>query len=178
MHALLALLLTLSADAAELAGVTMPDTATVGGTALVLNGMGLREKYFFDVYVGGLYLPAKTTSETKAIQDDVPKRVLMHFVYSEVAAEKLTGAYDEGLARLPDAAERRSEFDTLNGWMETLVSGDVMQFDYVPGKGTTVTVKGAEKGTIPGAGFMRAFLSVYIGSHPPTAKLKKGMLGG
>ncbi|HEX6929025.1 MAG TPA: chalcone isomerase family protein, partial [Gammaproteobacteria bacterium] len=41
-------------SAAELAGVTLPDTASVGGQELVLNGMGLREKFWVDVYVGAL----------------------------------------------------------------------------------------------------------------------------
>ena len=49
---LLSLLLALSpAHAATLAGVTLADTATVGGQPVVLNGMGLREKYFLDIYV-------------------------------------------------------------------------------------------------------------------------------
>jgi len=41
--------------AAELAGATLPDTLAVGGT-LKLNGLGLRKKAVFKVYVGGLYL--------------------------------------------------------------------------------------------------------------------------
>jgi hypothetical protein len=49
--------------------------------------------------------------------------------------------------------------------------------DYVPGTGTTVTVKGAKKGTIAGADFMKALWSVYLGANPPTAKLKSGLLG-
>jgi len=35
----------LNLDAGTLAGVTLPDTAQVGSTALVLNGLGLRTKY-------------------------------------------------------------------------------------------------------------------------------------
>ena len=42
--------------AASLAGVTLPDTAQVAGTTLVLNGLGLRKKFVVKVYVAGLYL--------------------------------------------------------------------------------------------------------------------------
>ena len=45
-----------AAPAAELAGVTMPDTDTVEGKTLKLNGLGLRKKMVFKVYVAGLYL--------------------------------------------------------------------------------------------------------------------------
>ena len=44
------------AQAKELAGVTMPDTLSVGGKTLKLNGLGLRKKAIVKVYVGGLYL--------------------------------------------------------------------------------------------------------------------------
>ena len=71
MLMMLSTLLLPNANAGELAGVTMPDTATVAGSKLMLNGMGLREKFFIDVYVGGLYLPAKTTDASKAIKEDV-----------------------------------------------------------------------------------------------------------
>ena len=47
-----------AAAAKELAGATMPDTLTVAGKTLKLNGMGLRKKAIFKVYVGGLYLEA------------------------------------------------------------------------------------------------------------------------
>lgn len=39
--------------AASLAGVTLPDTEQVGGTKLVLNGLGLRTKFMVKVYVAG-----------------------------------------------------------------------------------------------------------------------------
>lgn len=48
-------------DAASVAGVTLPDTATVGSTRLVLNGLGLRTKFVLKVYVAGLYLPQKSS---------------------------------------------------------------------------------------------------------------------
>src|SRR6185295_14261235 len=52
MFALCLTLPALPALAATLAGVTVPDHADAGGTALVLNGAGLRTKFFIKVYVG------------------------------------------------------------------------------------------------------------------------------
>lgn len=164
--------------AAELSGVQVPDTATVAGQQLVLNGVGLREKMFFDIYVGGLYLPSKTTDWKAAISMDGPKRITMDFVYSEVGADKLVEAYKEGLAHDASAGAQAANFDKLYGWLETMKAGDKMVFDYVPGTGTTVTVKGQVKGTIAEADFMKALWTIYIGDHPPTAALKAGMMKG
>lgn len=166
-----------SANAGQLAGVTMPDTVSVGGTNLVLNGMGLREKYFFDIYVGALYLPAKTTDASKAINSDEPKRIVMHFVYSSVPADKVHETFDSGFAGVAGHEAYQDRIDTLKGWMTDFTTGDVVTYDYVPGTGTTVTVKGATKGTIPGADFMKGLWTVYLGPKPPTAALKSGMLG-
>ncbi|MEQ1567049.1 MAG: chalcone isomerase family protein [Myxococcota bacterium] len=168
----------LSAQAKDLAGVTMSDTATVGGQSVSLNGMGLREKYFIDVYVGGLYLTTKTSDGAKAIAADEPKRIVMHFIYSEVPKDKVNETFSEGFAGVAGADALKDKATQLMGWMGDFTSGDEVVFDYVPGTGTTVTVKGVNKGTIAGADFMKALWSVYLGANPPTSALKSGMLGG
>ncbi len=160
--------------AGQLAGVSFPDTVTVGGKDVLLNGIGLREKYFIDVYVGALYLPAKTGSANQAIQGDVPKRIVMHFLYERVTAEQLNETWDEGFGK----AGTTSGLAELKGMMRDVTAGQRIVLDYAPGVGTTVTVAGATMGTIAGADFMRTLWTVYLGGSPPTEKLKKGMLGG
>lgn len=177
---LLACALTLSTPAAagELAGVTMPDSATVGGQSLVLNGMGLREKYFVDVYVGGLYLPSKTTSSSNAISQAGPKRISMHFIYKEVTAEQMGETFTEGLEKQgnpPELAARMAKLDSL---LTDVHKGDVVVLDYVPDTGTSLVINGTTKGTIEGADFMQAIWAIYIGDNPANKKLKQGMLGG
>jgi hypothetical protein len=162
---------------AQLAGVQIPDSATVGGKSIVLNGIGLREKYFIDVYVGALYMPARTSNAQQAINQDVPKRIVMHFIYKEVTAEQLNEVWHDGFASAPNGSAMKAQLNKLCSWMATVRTGDSIILDYVPGTGTTVTVKGAKKGTIAGTDFMKALWSVYLGPVPPTEKLKKGMLG-
>ena len=177
MSLLLTLLLNF-ATPAQLAGVTVPNSATVGGQQVVLNGIGLREKFFIDVYVGALYLPSKTSNATQAISQDVPKRIVMHFIYDEVTAAQLNETWNEGFAKVPGGSGMKAKVQKLCGMMATVHAGDEIILDYAPGTGTTVTVKGQNRGTIAGADFMRALWGVYLGSVPPTEKLKKGMLGG
>ncbi|MFK7926948.1 MAG: chalcone isomerase family protein [Myxococcota bacterium] len=165
--------------AATLSGVTLSDSATVSGSPLVLNGIGARKKYMFTVYVGALYLPAKTTSAQKAINDDVAKKLVMHFVYSGgVTKKQLVDTYKEGLAKQGNAASLQAKYDTLFGMLSDVGSGDEIVFDYAPGAGTTVRVKGAKKGTISGKPFMVSLFTIYLGSSPPTGALKSGMMGG
>ena len=47
---------------AELEGVNLEDRVRVDGQELQLNGLALRTRFIFKVYVAGLYLPAKATT--------------------------------------------------------------------------------------------------------------------
>ncbi len=171
--------LALPAGAATFANVTMPDSVQVAGQTLVLNGMGLREKFFIDVYVAGLYLPEKQTSSQAILSADTPRRTVMHFVFN-VDKGKICDAWDESLeANVPKASEAlKKDFETLCSWMSDVGKGEEMVFTYVPGTGTEVEVKGETKGTIEGKEFADAIFASWIGEHPATSKLKKGLLGG
>ncbi|HEY1965075.1 MAG TPA: chalcone isomerase family protein, partial [Acidobacteriaceae bacterium] len=79
--AVVVFVLTFMSDlrAATLAGVTLPDTAQVGGKTLVLNGLGLRTKMMVKVYVAGLYLEQKSSDPNAIIKADAPKQIIMKF---------------------------------------------------------------------------------------------------
>jgi hypothetical protein len=170
---------TPAASAGSLAGVTVPDSVQVDGDRLVLNGMGLREKFFIDVYVAALYLPRAERSEQSIFAADEKRQVVMHFVY-DVTGEQMCEAWADSLeANRPNAnAALKKDFDTLCSYMESVEEGDTMTFTYVPGEGTTVSVRGEEKGTLGDKAFADAMFASWIGQHPATGKLKKGMLGG
>ena len=172
------LLTTPPVEAGTLSGVTMSEIATVGGTTLQLNGMGLRELVFVDVYVGGLYLPTRTRSAREAIEADVPKRIVMHFIFRKVSREKMIATFQEGLERNPAGAALNERMQRLFSVVETSHSGDRIVLDYVPGEGLSFIKNGQTRITIEGADFMRAIWSIYLGEEPASEDLKRGMLGG
>jgi len=166
-------------NGATLAKVTMPDSIIVDGHELVLNGMALREKLVFKVYVDGLYLPARERSAEAILQNDLVRHNVMHFMRS-VGKGKLVDAWLDGLdANVPQASnELKKQFGQLSQWMEDVVEGDVMTFTYLPGIGTRVTVKGTIKGAIEGKAFADALFSCWIGVKPgPGKKFKNALLG-
>jgi len=177
----LVLFLSLSAiavNAASLAGVTLPDSQQVAGKNLVLNGLGLRSKMMVKVYVAGLYLEQKSSDPNAIMKSDAPKKIIMHFVYHPSKGQ-MADAFNDGFAdNSPDAVKTmKADIDKLNGALEDLKAGDEMVFTYVPGTGTTLAINGKDKVTIAGQPFAQALLSVWLGPKPPTADVKKGMLG-
>src|SRR6516164_2457508 len=164
--------------AASLAGVTLPDNQQVAGKTLVLNGIGLRSKMMVKVYVAGMYLEQKSSDASAIMKSDTPKRIVMKFLYHP-SKSQMADAFNEGFAdNSPDAMKTmKGDIDKLNGALQDLKAGDEMVFTYVPGTGTTMSINGADKVTIAGLPFEQALLSVWLGPKPPTADVKKGMLG-
>jgi len=164
--------------AASLAGVTLPDTQQVGNAKLVLNGLGLRTKYFVKVYVAGLYVQQKSQDPNALIAADAPKRIIMQFVRG-LSKEQLADGFSEGFANnSPDAMKTmKADIDRFLGALEPVKEGDQMILTYDPDTGTTVALNGKEKLTVAGPAFAQVLFSVWLGPKPPTADLKKGLLG-
>jgi len=164
--------------AASLAGVTLPDTAQVGGTKLVLNGLGLRKKFVVKVYVAGLYLEQKSSDADAIIKAEAPKRIVMQFVRG-VSKSQLVDAFEESFNNnTPDARKTmKADIDRFLDALEPVKEGDQMVFTYVPGAGTTFAINGKDKLTITAPAFAPVLFSVWLGPKPPTADLKKGILG-
>jgi len=163
---------------ASLAGTTLPDNVQVGGTTLVLNGLGLRTKFSVKVYVAGLYLEQKSSDPSAIIKADAPKQIVMQFLHS-ASKQQMTDAFDEGFKNnAPDAeTTMKADIDRLLSALESLKKGDQMVFTYVPGTGTTLAINGTEKLTVAGPAFGQALFSVWLGPKPPNTELKKGILG-
>jgi hypothetical protein len=176
---LLTLLCLTPAHAAELAGVTLPDTVEVGAQKLALNGIALREKFVFDVYVAGLYLTEKSHDPAAILQKEAPRMMVMHFV-RDVDAKAIRKAWLDGLeANVKDITpDLREKFGQLADMMTDVKEGQEMGFTYDPGTGTDVMVAGLSQGGIPGKDFADAILATWIGPKPgPGKSFKKQILG-
>lgn len=181
----LALCLAQGVAAAELEGVKLADTARVaeGGAELRLNGAGVRTRFMFKVYVGALYLSAKTAAANAVINNADAKRIALHML-RELSSDQLFGALEDGLKNnhgVDDMAKLDSRVKQLRAIFESVKvtkPGDVILIDYLPDQGTRIIVNNSTKGVIPGADFNRALLRIWLGDSPADADLKKGMLGG
>ena len=170
------------ATGGDIGGVDIAETITPQGSEseLVLNGAGIRKKFFMDIYVGALYLPARNTDAGAIISDTGAASVDMHIVYKEIDRQKLTDGWEDGFrANLaPDQlAALRPELDSFNALFTAVRKGDVIRIAYRPGTGTGVSINNELRGTVEGNDFFRALLKVWLGDRPVSKSLKQGMLG-
>ncbi len=176
--ALLAFAIAATAAAGEVAGVKLDDTLTVEGKALRLNGMGLRKKVIFKVYVAGLYLESRSNDASAVLSRDQGKSIQLHLLRN-LSSSELSEAIAEGFwknvkgPRTPFEARLRM----LTSMIPSVKEGDVIGMTYLPGKGTVVIVNKDRKGVIEGKDFSDTLFSVWLGENPVQADLKKALLG-
>lgn len=176
------LLLAPLLQAGELAGVFVEDQVIAeNGQTLVLNGIGLREKYWIDVYVGSLYLVNISNNVTEILSAPHAMRIQIDFVYKEVAKKKLLKAWREGFEKNQSKElliKLQDRMDQFYGYFDqNVIAKDRYIFDYTPGKGTSVTKNNTLLGLIPGEDFKNALLEIWLGNFPADKNLKLGMLG-
>jgi hypothetical protein len=145
---------------------------------LRLNGAGLRTRFFFKVYVIGLYLSAPARTADDVLEGPGSRRVSL-FVLRNLDGSEIAGAIGEAFARnaadaMPSLKERLTRFEAM---FPAVHPGDRIDLT-VDGDRTTVVVQDESRGTIDGADFARALLAVWLGPNPVDANLERALLGG
>lgn len=173
--------LALPAQGKQLAGVSLPDSMQAGNTRLMLNGAGVRTKFMMDIYVGGLYLSAKSGNADSIIAADEPMAIKLQMVSGMITSEAMEEATMEGFqnttgGNMKALAEPIDQFVAV--FREPISVGDVFDIVHMPAKGLDIFKNGAFKGTVQGGlEFKQAVFGIWLGDKPAHKKLKSGMLG-
>ena len=166
--------------AVEVAGVKVPDTVTVEGKTLKLNGAGLRKKFgIAKVYVAALYVetPSKDPAALIGSPDVKSMRLsILRTLKGAQVSEAIEAGFEKNSKdQLPKLNARLSSFKRM---IPDVKEGDQIELTWIPEKGTRVIVRGSDRGTIEGRDFADALFSVWLGPAPTQDDLKKALLGG
>ena len=177
--AALSLLFAVALLARDVSGVNVPETLSVEGKTRKLNGAGIRKKARFKVYVAALYAENPSKDAAALTSTDQIRSMRLHFL-RDVKGDAVAEAISEGFernskAQMPALKDRLAKF---NAMIPNVAEGDELVLTYVPGKGTIVSVKGAEKGVIEGKDFADALFTVWLGADPVQENLKADLLKG
>ena len=162
---------------------TFAGNASVAGTPLQLNGVGLRAAFIYKVYLAGLYLPTRAATGPEALAETGPKRVQVRMLM-DGPSDEFAKAFTGGITKRTPADQVAAMQDRIDAFDRTLRSvgnvkkGDVVNLDYAPAVGLTMTVNGKAFGApVPGADLYAALLGIFVGDRPVDPKMKAGMLG-
>lgn len=135
----------------DIAGVKVEERSQTQGTNLVLNGAGIRHKAIFKVYVAALYLPQKATTPEEVLAMPGAKRMQITML-REIDSNELGRLFTRGVE---DNTPKEQMFKLIPGLFrmgqmfaahKKLLPGEMFTIDWVPSKGTLITVRGQQQG--------------------------------
>ncbi|MDX1653215.1 MAG: chalcone isomerase family protein [Brumimicrobium sp.] len=160
------------------AGVSFPVKMKINDEIVVYNGGGLREKYFFDLYVCALYLKEQSMDAKKIINANEEMSIRLKIVSDKVTRDKFVETVKEGFGT---ASEGKATDQEIKNFMDFFKGefkiGDDIILIYKPNAGIVVYKNGKELGTQKGLEFKKALFSIWLGDTPADKNLKKAMLG-
>lgn len=161
---------------------SIENLASLKTVELILNGVGVRNFLFLELYQVALYLPRKLNDPLDILDQDIPRRLRITLL-RDVSAQQDLKYLLGGLANNNNAEELAAiqvpldQFMTLMHKIGRIPKGDVVQLDYLPTHGTRVWLNQHFLGAVPGAAFNRSLLKIWLGERPIQKNLKRALLG-
>lgn len=166
-------------------GYKFPDTATVAGQNLLLNGAGVSLIFSMKATAVGFYLPQKETTEETALKVKGAKRIQL-FMLRDVSARDLSNVLLDRIRQNVSTEEfsaniiQTAQLGAVFGNRPKVFKGDVLTIDYAPvTQSTEFFLNGQKMGdTIKGEAFFPMMMKVWIGPKVRGATRDALLAGG
>lgn len=172
-----------AAQAATLEGQQFDDTVVLGQHKLQLNGLGLRGVAWLKAFVAGLYVTTPSRDAAALLAETGPLRLRLKIML-QAPSNELTKSLLRRVKRheTPEVqarlADRLALFAQQLDGLGQLMPGDVVDMDYLPGKGLVLSRNGKAAGKpVVGDDLYRAVLQIFVGEHAIDPRMKQGLLG-
>jgi len=158
----------------------LPETITVEGKTLTLNGVAKRKVLWHTVFTGSLYLEQPTSNPRAIIESNQIKHIREHFLMPKIPHAWVQRAVKKVFYRTNPAElcdKHKNEIERFTSWFdEDVDKGDYVVTTYVPGQGLTLEYKGLIKGTITNEEFVRMYFNCGFGDKADE-DMKQGLCG-
>lgn len=150
---------------------------------LILNGAGLRELLWVDVYACGLYLRRPETKALKIINKDETTVIRMDILSKAVSHKKLVRAFEKGFEDANGEAVVRKLKPEITEFIRhidglALKIGDKIDIVYEPYVGVSLYINYKKIGTVGDLEFKKAILRIWLSDNPVDKSLRTEMLDG
>ncbi len=177
---LLSAFLSLPSYALKAYDLKIPDDLNFAEQPLVLNGAGMRTKFFHDIYVAVLYLPEPSSDAEAIIAADAPLNIRIYIVSDLITGERFAESAMDGFVRSThgNLEPIRSEVDAMIAtFRNALKNGDVFDLVYLPEEGVRIYRNGEQLELVPGLAFKQAMTGIWLSDDPVQTRLRDKMLG-
>lgn len=150
-------------------------------TKLVLNGSGVRTKFFISLYVEALYLKEKSTDATAILDSHDPMAVRLHLTSALVTNKKIIDAITNGIKKTcsVNCGAAQLKMDVMIAFFKNeLKPNDYIDLIYNPeSDAIIVNLNNATIGQVQGFDFKRALFGIWLEEKPINKALKNRLLG-
>ena len=163
----------------KVGGVVLPATQNFENQTLHLNGAGVREKLWIDLYAAGLYLDQKNTNAQEILNAEKPMALKLHIVSKLISSEKLVEAVTEGFEKSTNGntAPIQNEINTMLGFFkEDIEKNDIFDLVYMPNRGVVAYKNGKERGVVKGKEFKKALFGIWLSNRSADDGLRDDLL--
>ena len=156
-----------------------PNNLQYGDYNLVLNGSGIRKKYFIDFYIGSLYLSEKNIDSEAIIESDQPMAIRLFILSSIITTENMKETIINTFKQSGDnLTSIQAHIDTLVvAYEQGVRKGDVYEFINIPGSGVHIVRNKKRLVIIRSNEFKKALFGIWLSKKPIQPSLKRQMLG-
>ena len=172
--------ISLFAQTSNIEGIDFQDQLSINNETFVLNGGGLREKLgFLDLYVGGLYLSAKSSDANQIVMNGSPMAIRIVIASRLVSRERFIEALEEGFKNTTVGKYTLMQIQSFKEYLsDPFEIDDEIILVYSSKDKSTYLYKNSEiRGEFSGLPFKQALFGIWLGDKPAQESLKKEMLG-
>lgn len=164
----------------QIGKTALPNIYQFKSKKLVLNGTGLREIFWIDLYAAGLYLTKKNTNAALIVGTDKTMILRLDILSNKIDKKKLIKAFKQGFTKSNSeqvVKKYQIELNKFINFLDVDINvGDKYDIVYTPGLGTTLYVNYYNKGTIKGLAFKAALFNIWLSESNPADKSLKAKL--
>jgi len=163
----------------KIAGVELPNSVEIESVKADINGAGIREKFWIDLYAGALYVTDKTSDANQVIKANQPMGIKIHIVSRLISSKKMKDAVEEGFQNSTQKNTKplRGKIDKfISFFKDEIVKHDIFDIFYHPDVGVKVYKNDELKGIIKGTKFKEALFGIWFCDKPADDDLKEDML--
>ena len=164
----------------EVKSVSVPEEVTFSGHTMVLNGVGIRTRFFVDAYVAALYLPEVSSDPDGILASGSPLDIRVTIISDLVTGDRFAESAMDGFVRSThgDLGPIRPQVDTMiKTFRNSLEVGDVFDLVYNPDAGTEIYRNGELQEVVEGLDFRSAMAGIWLSENPVQTSLRDEMLG-
>jgi hypothetical protein len=165
---------------ASVGDIALSKTLKVGSKTLVLNGAGMREKFFIDLYAVALYLEQKNDKPMPIMTSMDHMAMRIYIVSGLITSEKMKEATLIGFEKSMNGniAPIKNKIDLfLSAFSGELNSGDMFELIHLGDNIIRVYKNGVHRISIEGADFKKAAIGIWLSDNPIDETLKNELLG-